>query len=143
MATDTPQSESAMLHAEPSLLEILAYYAQAGFAGDAHVTDDGDIHCATCSSRIPAHRVDVHSMRRLEGVSDPDDMVGVIAIICPDCGAHSTAVLKYGPSATEGEVAAWHHTRDLRADDAVDGHMAPGEDDPAVQPQLPLTPDDV
>ena len=42
-------------------------------------------------------------MRRTEGVSDPDDMLAVVALTCPQCGAAATAVLGYGPEAAEDD----------------------------------------
>lgn len=124
-------------NSEPSLLEILAYYAEGGFNADAHAMDGGQILCGSCQSLITPEHLDVHSMRRLEGASDPSDMVGVIAIICPVCNAHATAVLKFGPEASPDEIEIWQRTKDLRASDTLGGHMAPGEDDPAVIAVVP------
>ena len=36
---------------------------------------------------------------RLEGVSDPDDMLAAAALRCPNCGALGTVLLNYGPEA--------------------------------------------
>lgn len=124
-------------NAEPSLLEILAYYAEAGFCADAHATDGGRMLCGSCQSSITPDHLDVHSVRRLEGASDPSDMVGVVAIICPVCDAHATAVLKYGPEASPDEIEIWQRTNDLRNGDVLGGHMAPGEDDPDVIATVP------
>ena len=124
-------------NSEPSLLEILAYYAEAGFSADAYAADGGRVLCGTCQSSITPDHLDVHSIRRLEGASDPSDMVGVIAIICPVCDAHATAVLKYGPEASPDEIEIWQRTNDLRHSEILGGHMAPGEDDPEVIASVP------
>ena len=140
-ATDVQPDRAAEMtdrqNSEPSLLEILAYYAEGGFGADAHATDGGRILCGSCQSLITPERLDVHSIRRLEGASDPSDMVGVIAIICPVCNAHATAVLKFGPEASPDEIEIWQRTKDLRSSDTLGGHMAPGEDDPAVIATVP------
>jgi hypothetical protein len=41
----------------------------------------------------------------LEGASDPDDMMTVIAARCPHCGVAGTLVLGYGPNASPEHVA--------------------------------------
>jgi hypothetical protein len=43
-------------------------------------------------------------MRRLEGASDPADMLAVFALTCPRCGTAGTLTLNYGPETTPGEV---------------------------------------
>ena len=37
------------------------------------------------------------TLRRLEGASDPDDMLAIAALVCSQCGARGTVVLHYGP----------------------------------------------
>ena len=49
--------------------------------------------------------------RRLEGASDPDDMISVVAVTCPRCGTGGTLVLKYGPTAPENEAAVGQQLR--------------------------------
>lgn len=39
----------------------------------------------------------MHSHRRLEGASDPDDMVAIVAISCPVCATQGTLSPQYGP----------------------------------------------
>ena len=124
-------------NAEPSILEILEYYRAAGFDADAYAVDGGQMRCGSCQSLIAAEHLDIHSLRRLEGASDPSDMVGVIAIVCPVCGAHATAVLKFGPEASPDEIEILQRANDRRDGDLVVGHMAPGEDDPNVVAHVP------
>ena len=125
-------------HHEISVMEVLAHYAAAGFDGDAFVTAGGRMKCGSCDSLIAPTQVDIHSIRRLEGASDPSDMVGVIAMICPVCKSRLTAVLKYGPEASEDETAVWHLTHDLRSSNVLSGNMAPGEDQPDFESQPPV-----
>jgi hypothetical protein len=112
---------------EPSVVEILRDYAGAGFSGDAFASDYGLILCGSCQSRLAASFVQVYSIRRLEGASDPADNVAVLAIICPVCQSRSTMVLKYGPDASPDEVTIWHQTKDCRDRKILPGDMAPGE----------------
>ena len=40
----------------------------------------------------------------MEGASDPDDMLALVAMTCPQCGARGTLVLAFGPMAPEADV---------------------------------------
>ena len=120
-------AESNIDHPDVTVIDILTLYISAGYDRDAFVADGG-LRCGQCNHLTPDSRVEVESLRRLEGASDPADMVGVIALTCPACGAKCTAVLKYGPGASEDEVAVWRHANDVRGEGVLPGHMAPGED---------------
>jgi len=60
--------------------------------------------CFTCHTESDAADVDVESLRRTEGASDPDDMLAVVALTCPQCGTRATVVLGYGPEAAEDDA---------------------------------------
>jgi len=62
-----------------------------------------------------AEVVAVDALRRLEGASDPDDMIVVAAVSCPKCGAKGTLVLKYGPEATPEESEVLRSLEDGRS----------------------------
>ena len=50
-----------------------------------------------------AHRADaltLHHLERLEGDSDPSEMLAVCAVACPTCGIRGTLVLTFGPEST-------------------------------------------
>ena len=105
---------------------------------DKFIEDICQEHCCDwLQSLIAPDHMDVHSIRRLEGASDPSDMVGVLAIICPVCDNHATVVLKFGPEASPDEIEIWQRTKDLRESSTLDGHMAPGENDPASVATVP------
>jgi hypothetical protein len=134
-------------HEEPSLVEVLGAYSEAGFNGDAFASKDGLILCGSCQSHLSPHYIGVHSIRRLEGKSDPSDNIGVVAIICPVCQSHATMVLKYGPEASPEEVAIWLGTKDRRKDWALASAHPPSEDrlhkgppvygTPTAKPEMP------
>ena len=54
---------------------------------------------------MAAAEIPVLDLRRLEGASDPDDMLAVLALECPNCGLRGSLVLNYGPTATEEDAA--------------------------------------
>ncbi len=127
---------------EPTLIEVLAAYASGGFDADAFVAPDGRLLCGSCQSLLAPDHIEVHSIRRLEGQSDPSDNMGVIAVICPVCGAHATAVLKFGPEASPEENEIWQRTIDARSSDILPGNAAPGELDSETETPAALSNED-
>lgn len=78
-------------------------------AAEGDVTRDGGqfsavegalVHCFTCGRDFPAAGIDASSSRRLEGVSDPADMLLVVGVTCPHCGTGGSLTLSYGPEST-------------------------------------------
>lgn len=116
-------------HPEPTMVQVLAEYAEAGFDADAFTTEGGRLLCGACGVASEPGSVDVHSIRRLEGASDPSDMSAVLALVCPACGARCTAVLRFGPEAGAGDQAVWLDTKDRRSSDTLPGDATPAEDD--------------
>lgn len=80
-----------------TLTEIIATLEAAGFTGHMAARDAGMIACLTCRQASPAADFKLGAMRRTEGASDPDDMLAVVGLVCPNCAAKGTAVLGYGP----------------------------------------------
>jgi hypothetical protein len=103
---------------EPSdyttLVEVLDAYRRDGWDGDVTVTEDGRLRCGACRHEVDPAEVILDSLRRLEGASDPDDMLAVLAVTCPGCGAKGTAVVHFGPGATEAESAVLLALEDRR-----------------------------
>lgn len=58
------------------------------------------VHCFTCRREFAGASIDASAARRLEGASDPADMLLVVAVACPHCGASGALTLNYGPEAT-------------------------------------------
>ncbi len=129
MTDDNPTGD------EPTLMEVLEGYAQGGFSSSFAVTDDCELECVECGTVSPASRVSMSSLRRLEGASDPADMIAVVAITCPACGTNGTVVLGFGPMATLQDSEVLKNLRDDRGDAKAPANSAPGEttgDDPAL-----------
>lgn len=68
------------------------------------VTDGGGLRCGACRAVFEPSTMHLDRLRRLEGASDPADMQVVLALHCPHCGARGTAVVAYGPDASEDEA---------------------------------------
>jgi hypothetical protein len=102
-----------------SIGAIVAAFEAEGFSGQFAVRSGGTVECLTCHLESPADTVPVEHLRRLEGASDPDEMMAIVAITCPRCGAEGTLLLGYGPTASpdDAEVLA-----------ALDSPPQPGAD---------------
>jgi hypothetical protein len=109
------------------LTEVLAGYARAGYNGTFTVGADATVECNSCGVVSPAASIEMSSLRRLEGASDPDDMMSVAAITCPACKRQGVIILGFGPSATAEDSDIFKGLKDCRHDDAVTGNSAPGE----------------
>jgi hypothetical protein len=109
------------------MTDVLDAYAEGGFVSSFGVTDESALECHECGTVSVPAEVSMSSLRRLEGASDPDDMVAVVAITCPSCGAQGTAVLGFGPMATLQDSEVLKGLRDDRADTTAPGNSAHGE----------------
>ena len=112
---------------EPTISDVLEGYAQGGFSSSFDVTDASTLECHECGAVSSPGDVSMSSLRRLEGASDPDDMVAVVAITCPACGARGTVILGFGPTAAPEESDVLKELRDDRGDAEAPGNSAPGE----------------
>jgi hypothetical protein len=88
-----------------TLLDVLARYTREGWSSQFAARADGRVECESCHHVVDAADVPVLELRRLEGASDPDDMLAVVAIECPNCGLRGSLVLNYGPTATEEDAS--------------------------------------
>jgi len=110
-----------------TLTEVLAAYAGSGFDNSFTVVEGAKLECHTCAQVFAAAEAPMASRRRLEGASDPDDMLAVVALTCPHCGAQGTVVLGFGPSATSEDADVSGAFRDARDGADLPANSAPGE----------------
>ena len=87
-----------------TLAAILAALERDGFVGQFGAIDGGGVMCFACHRPTPAGNVEVECFRRLEGASDPDDMLFVAGVRCTRCGQRGTLVLGFGPEASQQDV---------------------------------------
>jgi hypothetical protein len=83
-----------------TLGEVVDRFTREGFTGSFRSVTGGRISCLSCRSVVDAAALRPTSLRRLEGASDPADMLAVAALVCPVCTATGTLVLGYGPDAS-------------------------------------------
>jgi len=119
--------ESVAGSSPTTLSGVLEAYVTAGFFGSFTTLEGARLECHECGEIMPAASLTMTSLRRLEGASDPDDMLAVVALACPRCGTQGTLVLGYGPAASpeDGDVLA--ALRDERNTSEHPGNSAPGE----------------
>lgn len=87
-----------------TLLDVLADHQRHGWTTQFASRSGAMVECEGCHHRIAAADAPVLALRRLEGASDPDDMLAVAAIECPNCGRRGSLVLNYGPTATREDA---------------------------------------
>ena len=88
-----------------TLLEVLGRFTAKGWSSQFAARAQGTVECESCRHTMAAADVPVLELRRLEGASDPDDMLAVVAVECANCGLRGSLVLNYGPTATEEDAA--------------------------------------
>jgi len=99
---DQPDQMSAQ--GASTLTEILRDAADAGYEAQFIALGGGRVRCGHCNAEMPVSTVDVADMHRLEGASDPADMMLVASLRCPACGHGGTLTLGYGPNADGDDV---------------------------------------
>lgn len=77
-----------------------------GYRGQFRAAEGGNIECLHCHKASPASDVAVERMARLEGPTDPADMVALAALTCPRCATRGTLLLGYGPEASLEDAEA-------------------------------------
>jgi hypothetical protein len=102
-STGAPSSSDGQVIPEspsdPSLASVLAELEQEGWSGAFNSIEGGAVRCATCHHEFPASTIPADAVRRLEGVSDPADMMMVVPVQCPECSTKGALVATYGPEA--------------------------------------------
>jgi hypothetical protein len=103
---------------ERSLLGILASFRDEGFTFDFHARPGGIVECGECHAPHRADALELHHLERLEGDSDPSEMLAVCAVVCPTCGIRGTLVLTFGPESTREDDEVLERLDDARRPEA-------------------------
>jgi len=85
-------------------MDVLDAFEARGYLGQFRPDEGGLVECETCEQRFDASQLVVGGYERLEGASDPGDMMLVVAGTCPRCSTKGTAVLTYGPMAPRADA---------------------------------------
>lgn len=109
MAAET-DAQSRPVQGAPSdndtLTEVLDALRDDGFESDFRTSgDSGDVVCGARGEVAHAGDLEVLEQRRLEGASDPSDMVLAVGARCPRCRADGVIVVGYGPEASAEDAS--------------------------------------
>ncbi|MFL6243717.1 MAG: hypothetical protein ACJ73V_11955, partial [Acidimicrobiia bacterium] len=63
---------------DETILDVLGELESQGFTGQFMPREGGQVECLTCHRLSPADETVFRQLRRLEGASDPDDMLAVV-----------------------------------------------------------------
>jgi len=99
MSNDSVDSSRYRQGEAQTLRRVLDEFEADGFTGQLGARPGGVIRCFHCRHEFAPADAEVPTLRRLEGASDPDDMLAVLALTCPNCATKGTLVLGYGPEA--------------------------------------------
>lgn len=99
-----------------TIVDVLNELADDGYGETFWVTEGGRLRCGACGHIADAAAIELVGLRRFEGASDPDDEAAVLVLVCPQCGARGTAVVKYPPGASESELAVLATVENHRAE---------------------------
>lgn len=91
-----------------TLTELIATFEMEGYRGQMAARPEGCVFCSGCHQEIDAAEMQLDALERMEGASDPADMLAVVALVCPICDTHGTLVVGYGPESgpDDAEVLA-------------------------------------
>jgi hypothetical protein len=103
-AEDGESDQAGIARDASSLAAITGTLESEGYATSFASRGAGAVRCAECGAESDAAAFPVDQFRRLEGASDPEEMLAVAAMRCPACGAYGTLVLTYGPMASEEDA---------------------------------------
>jgi len=89
------------------------------YTAQFRAVEGGKVECFTCHETSPASALAVEKLARLEGPTDPSDMVALAAVTCPRCEARGTLLLGYGPDSTLEDAEALQALGDVRQGSGV------------------------
>jgi hypothetical protein len=100
-------NEPGVARGAQSLIEVLADLAAEGYDGEFRITrdDPARLECLRGGHTFAPGDARVSRIHRLEGASDPDEMLLIAAVQCPVCGALGVVTIGYGPAADEGSAS--------------------------------------
>ena len=97
-----------------TVADALARFEGGGYTSQFGAVDGDLVRCYACHVDHKPEEIELNEILRVEGASDPDDMVAVAAMTCPACGCRGTASLKYGAESTPEESEVLRRLEDRR-----------------------------
>jgi len=125
-ADPDPNLQPELSDGDSPLVEVLDNLDHDGFEGQFRAIDGGEIKCLTCRRIFPAEMTNADHVTRLEGESDPADMVMVVPVRCPACRARGSLVLGYGPDSSSEDSDVLVALDRSPGEGGADGPPTPG-----------------
>jgi hypothetical protein len=97
-------AEGEIARGARTLIDVLNTASEQGFGETMMAAEGGEIRCEACGGRHDAHTLVVDDHHRLEGASDPADMLIVVLIRCPTTRLGATLTLGFGPNASRADA---------------------------------------
>lgn len=98
---DAADAIESMTAADAPMIEVLDRFGRAGWSANHLASPDGCVRCGNCNATSAAGSIQIDAKHRLEGASDPQDMMYVFGFGCPTCGTRGVIVAGFGPAASE------------------------------------------
>ncbi len=104
--SDLPSDPRSRAASQDDAVSVIDELVAAGYATALRPGEPpGSLRCTSCASVSSMSQFDDVWATRLEGASDPDDMVLVVAGRCPVCGDGGNIVLGFGPASSAEDAA--------------------------------------
>ena len=119
-------ADTEELPEDTALASVQSVLADEGFDGQFIAAAEARVLCTGCRSLLAAAWLRADELTRLEGASDPDDMLVVIPLICPVCWQRGTLTMNFGPQVQIEDAAVFSamHRQPLEGHDG--GEPTPG-----------------
>jgi hypothetical protein len=108
------------------LFDIVSTLDDEGYRGQFRAGAGGQLRCLTCGAPFDASALRADELSRLEGASDPADMLIIIPLTCPVCGTHGTLIANYGPEASAEEAEVLQSLRRIPSEGSNAAEPTPG-----------------
>jgi hypothetical protein len=96
-APNTSEDEERDLPEDTMLLSVQSVLDEEGYTGQFIASSESRVLCTRCRSLLAAAWLRADDVTRLEGASDPADMMVVVPLTCPVCLQRGTLTMSFGP----------------------------------------------
>jgi hypothetical protein len=100
LASVAPEDPVNAAQDAQTIADVIRALESEGYTGQFRAGEGGNVECLRCHESSPASAVAVEKVARLEGPTDPADMVALAAVTCPRCASAGTLLLGYGPDSS-------------------------------------------
>jgi hypothetical protein len=107
-ATQKIGGEDRNLPEDTALASVQGVLSDEGYSGQFIAAAEARVLCTRCRSLLAAAWLGADDVTRLEGASDPADMMVVVPLTCPVCGQRGTLIMSFGPEMGQEEAEVFN-----------------------------------